>query len=253
MPNSHQEWVNIAEDFEKRWQFPNCIGALDGKHVSIVRPKNAGSTFYNYKKAHSINLMVLADSNYKIIYFDVGSRGRSSDGGVFKNCSFFKSINQLNIPPMRTLPNSNNPILMPFVIVADNAFSLTNFLMKPYSSHDLTQRQKIFNYRISRARRVVENTFGIMANRFRILKTSINLKLTTIKICIAAVCALHNFLLTEKSSEYYLDSPSTVNVQSNNTNEDYLNASADARETRERFEEYFNSEQGSVPWQYDAI
>lgn len=93
--------------------------------------------------------MVLADAYYKIIYFDVGARGRSHDAGVFNNCSLFKSLDKLNIPPPQALPNSN--ISTPFVIVADDAFALKCYLMKPYSFRDISDRQKIYNYRLSRA------------------------------------------------------------------------------------------------------
>ena len=46
---SEVEWHTIADDFFVRWNFPNCIGAIDGKHVMIQCPVNSGSLFYNYK------------------------------------------------------------------------------------------------------------------------------------------------------------------------------------------------------------
>ena len=49
-PSSKEEWRKIAEEFETSWNFPNCIGAIDGKHIVIQAPPRSGSTYFNYKK-----------------------------------------------------------------------------------------------------------------------------------------------------------------------------------------------------------
>lgn len=48
LPNE-SEWQNLSEDFQNMWDLPNCVGAIDGKHVAITCPPNSGSLFYNYK------------------------------------------------------------------------------------------------------------------------------------------------------------------------------------------------------------
>ncbi|GFQ71562.1 hypothetical protein TNCT_655831 [Trichonephila clavata] len=56
---STDEWSKIAQDYNDKWNMPNCIGSIDGKHYRIQRPCNAGSLFYNYKDVHSIVLLML--------------------------------------------------------------------------------------------------------------------------------------------------------------------------------------------------
>ena len=62
---TEDRWKEIAEGFQNRTQFPNCLGAIDGKHVRIRKPAMSGSLFYNYKNYYSIVLLAIADANYK--------------------------------------------------------------------------------------------------------------------------------------------------------------------------------------------
>ena len=87
----------MATDFEEKWNFPNCIGAIDGKHVIMKCPSNAGSRFFNYKKTHSIVLLAVCGPDYEVIYADVGANGRVSDGGVWNKCSLLSGISDGSI------------------------------------------------------------------------------------------------------------------------------------------------------------
>ena len=145
------------------------IGALDGKHVKIRQPACSGSKFFNYKHSFSIVLLVLADANYKFLFVDVRSQGRCSDGGIFHESDLKKALdsNAVNIPEPQPLTGRTEPF--PFVVLADDAFPLKFNLMKPFPQRNLTREQRIFNYRLSRSRRCIENAFGIMSNRFRVM------------------------------------------------------------------------------------
>ena len=92
VPSSAEEWLEIAEKFSERWQFPNCLGAIDGKHIVMQPPPEAGSYFYNYKHTHSIVLLAVAGPDYECTYVDVGTNGRVSDGGIWNKCSLSKAI-----------------------------------------------------------------------------------------------------------------------------------------------------------------
>ena len=141
LPNTTEEWEIIEHETLRLRQFPNCIGAADGKHVAILHPSNSGSEFYNYKGFFSIVLLGIVDYNYKFIFADVGCQGRISDGGGYRNSFFYKATqeNLLDLPPDKPLPVSNNPYYdsqntepMPYVFLADDAFPLGKHCLKPY-------------------------------------------------------------------------------------------------------------------------
>ena len=74
-PN-RKKWLNIAEDFQLNSHFPNCLGALDGKHIRVEKPANAGATCKNYKKFHSLILMAMCDSKRRFTWFNFGDFGK---------------------------------------------------------------------------------------------------------------------------------------------------------------------------------
>ena len=106
-PSSAEEWLEISAKFEERWKFRNCIGALDGKHIVMQPPPEAGSHFFNYKHTHSIVLLAVAGPDYECLYADVGTNGRASHGGVWSKCSLAKALENgeiNNLPPPKCLP-----------------------------------------------------------------------------------------------------------------------------------------------------
>ena len=63
-PKDLQEWREIVKDFENKWNFSNCLGAVDGKHViyTSVLPM-VGLYITTTKKFHSVVLMAVVDAN----------------------------------------------------------------------------------------------------------------------------------------------------------------------------------------------
>ena len=197
-PTNAKQWKGIADEFESRWNFPHAIGAIDGKHVVMFAPANQGSSYFNYKKTHSIVLMAACDAKYKFTLVDIGDSGRQSDGSVYANSHLGYAIenNLLGIPTDSKFTNGDR--VLPYVFVADDAFGLKRHMMKPYPSGNLDVPKQIFNYRLSRARRVIENAFGILASRFRVFHKPIIAQVHKVIAITKAAVALHNFLMHEK-------------------------------------------------------
>jgi hypothetical protein len=109
--------------------------------------------------------MAIVDANYCFIYINIGCQGRISDSGVFRNTVFHRKLenNDLYLPQDEALPGRTIPV--PYTLVTDDAFPLTRHTMNPYAT-DLNKGspKRIFNYRLSRARRIVEYAFGLLAS-----------------------------------------------------------------------------------------
>ncbi|XP_058177768.1 putative nuclease HARBI1 [Anopheles ziemanni] len=68
LPSTKEEWLDVSQRFEERWNFPHAIGAIDGKHIHIKAPKHSGSQYFKYKSFHSMVMLALVDSDYKFLY-----------------------------------------------------------------------------------------------------------------------------------------------------------------------------------------
>lgn len=99
LPRPTQDtWKEVAQGF---WNFPNCLGAIDGKHIRIQAPPLSGSQFFNYKKTFSIVLLALVDADYRFWIIQVGDLGRTSDGGVYARSDLGRGMetSTLHVPP----------------------------------------------------------------------------------------------------------------------------------------------------------
>lgn len=164
----------------------------------------------------------------------------------------------MNFPKASNLPNTD--IKIPYMILGDEAFPLLNNLMKPYPRDQSTvdATKAIFNYRLSRARRVVENAFGILSNTFRIFHSPICLSLDTIDDLIVSACILHNLIIDSKrvdekfTAEASNNYSNPISLEEENETIDNDTYISDPKAIRDKLREYFNSS-GSVLWQMNSI
>ncbi|XP_072170034.1 uncharacterized protein [Diadema setosum] len=140
--------------------------------------------------------MALVDSKYQFLWIDVGGVGHQSDAQIYNNSELKECIDAgtLGIPDPAPLPHNDDDHPMPYFFVGDDAFAMRTYMMKPYGRRNLDQQQKIFNYRLSRARRVVENAFGILALRFQCFLGQMRQEPDTVRLLVEAAIMLHNLI-----------------------------------------------------------
>ena len=254
---SEDKWKSIVDEFYKRLNFSNCIGVLDGKHVMIQCPFNSGSLFYNYKSHFSIVLLAVASADYRFVMVDVGSCGSSNDSGVLNHTTFFKIIRNknLDVSPSQQLPNDTEETHIPHVLLGYEAFPLRCNLMRPSARNALTNERHIFNYRLSRARRVVENAFGILANCWKIYHHHIYLNPNNVTTVVKATVVLHNILMlpNDKVHTDIIDNRGKIfDDMFEDLTKQGNSPATTSNDVRNYFTDYFNIDCGSVEWQNDC-
>lgn len=258
-PESAEDWKLISANFWQKWQFPFCLGALDGKHIVMMKPWNSGSLYFNYKGTCSIVLMALVDANLQFIAIDTGSYGRNSDGGIFSRSPLGKRFAQgtFNFPSADHFPGFEHIGEVPYVAVGDEAFPLLQNLLRPFPGRALTWDKQVFNYRLSRARRIVENAFGILAARWRVFHSKMAVAPKNTNAVVKAACVLHNMLQRSSTPAMITtllhDAPDLSNAEGLR---DLQNVGYHGRNyavtIRNRYKQFFN-EDDSCPWQNEHV
>ena len=267
-PTTPDDWLQISNKFRQKWNFPHVCGALDGKHIACRCPPKSGSQYYNYKGFYSIVLMALVDADYKFIWAGVGSTGAASDAQIYNNSELKELVEDglLGLPPPDPLPHDTQDV--PYFFLGDDAFALRETMMKLYSQRGLNNEERIYNYRISRARRVVENAFGILANHFQVLLTTMQHLPSTVKIIVKACIVLHNLMRIRYPGlqNQQLDRPENLNAdfvpgawrQGKNLEDTHTlvgsnTSTKKVKKLRNLLKHWVNSEAGSVACQEQMI
>uniref|UniRef100_A0A1I7YPK6 DDE Tnp4 domain-containing protein n=1 Tax=Steinernema glaseri TaxID=37863 RepID=A0A1I7YPK6_9BILA len=258
-------WLDRAAEFEQRWDFPHCIAAVDGKHFSITAPpKVLRSLYFNYEKFTSVTGLAWVDAYCRFVILEIGSPGRCSDAQIYKTSECAKHFTDgvYDVPAPSTYSNRT----LPYVVVGDQGFGLSPILMRPFNmreaAKDRTKHE--FNKRLSRARRVTENCFGVLVNRFRVLRGTLETSPNESTRLICALALLHNWIKTremetnrtledeeegeeeqlgnyEDYEEYGDESTSSASTQNSSTRE--------GARVRNTFRSLFSSDEGRLHWQ----
>lgn len=186
-----EKLAEVVDGFSQSFGFPQCAGAIDGCHIPITPPALNHTDYYNRKGWYSVILQAVVDHRYLFTDINVGWPGSVHDARVLANSSLFEKAEEGLIfgGQEREIEGCNVPVFL----IGDSAYPLLKWLLKPFPDNEhLTDERKNFNYRLSRARIVVENTFGRLKARWRRLMKKNDMYIGNVQHVIAACCILHN-------------------------------------------------------------
>ncbi len=146
-------------------------------------------------------LKTICDARYCFTFVSIGSYRGENDSSVFQQSDLGRAFDQL--PTKLGIPGGSTygGRTMPYVLIGDDIFPLKPWLIKPYPGKKLQKEQRVFNYRLSRARRTIENAFGILAARWKIFQRPIKANVHLVDDTTGACLCLHNYLrLTENAN-----------------------------------------------------
>lgn len=236
-----------ADEFYEKFNFPNCAGCIDGKYIRIKCPSGSGHKFYNFL------LQVVADVNYKFTCVDIGGYSELDDVGTFTFSTLYNDLEKglLKLPECAQIPNST--VKLPYVLLGDVGYPLKPYLMKPYVQRDLSNEQKVFNSRLTEARKSVRTALGLMASKWKLFTSCMQSHPDRANLIIKCICLLHNIVIDREgvsqtdlaaleTSKYQ----SSMNVRSRSNNR-YTHHSGDIREA---FKTFINCNERFITGQY---
>ena len=180
-----------VEGFQNTWGVPQCCGAIDGSHIPISAPVMNHTDYYNRKGFYSVVVQAVVDYKYKFLDVYTGWPGSVHDARVFAHSSLFNlGVDNKLLPNTRRVIEGTE---VPLYLIGDSAYPLLTWLMKPFPHNEsLSMEQRTYNYRICRARIVVENAFGRLKARWRRLLKRLDADVEKIPAIITTCCILHN-------------------------------------------------------------
>ena len=212
-------------------------------------------------------LLAICDAKYCFSLVDIGSYGRDNDAAIFNESELGKAFSRgaFHLPDAVQV---NSDCSVPAVLNADDIFALKRWLMKPYPGKNLSLEERVFNYRLSRAQRTIENAFGIMSAKWRIYRHPINAKPSKVEDIIKATVCLHNYLRLMDGAHYlptgFVDNESNSGIiipgdwRREVTDQSCMVNLSKSRSNRPVFDantlkNYFNSETSSLSWQLEYV
>ena len=172
---------------------PGCVGALDGICVKIMKPKRHENPalFYCRKGFYAVPVQALVDSDYIFRFCSATCTGATHDALAYSVSGLKREIDK-------------GVLLGMFYIVGDEAYTLSNYLITPCSKSNADVDQDNFNFFQSSMRMHIEQAFGMLVARWRILRGGLQYSVSISTKIICLLMKLHNFVLQNDTSKSFL-------------------------------------------------
>lgn len=242
--------LSVAEKYFDKWNFPNCLGGIDGKLLNVQRTVVQN----NFKKKLTLQFMmqIVADADNKIISSHLYYSGNSSAGASFIQSPLYSLMESYDpeIPEPISLPLTTDDIQVPYVFLGNEEFPLLPHLMRPYTdAKHISDEERIFNYRLNRALHCVEKTLTMMLSKWRLLSETLDEEETNPIKILKTICLLHNLLMEREINVSYVNGGvEGLRTEMPRFTTMHSTFSDEAFDIREIYRDYFSGD-GSLTWQ----
>ncbi|KAM3407870.1 hypothetical protein ACQJBY_001293 [Aegilops geniculata] len=186
-----------------RWYpyFKDCIGAIDGTHVTARVPRSKSAAYRGRKHYTSQNVLAAVDFDLKFTYVLAGWEGSAHDANILTDS--MSRPDGINILDGKFYLGDAGYACRPGILPP---FRKTRYHLNEFSGRNYPRTaQELFNLRHSSLRVTIERAFGVVKNRLKILDQKPFHPYSTQVKLVLACCILHNWILQWGFDEHMLE------------------------------------------------
>ena len=192
-----QRLLETEADFRALCGLPGVLGAIDGTHITISKPRYAPGDYYYFKSGgYTLNCQAVVDSKKRFLDLFLGMLGSTNDSRVLRRSTLYQKTMHNTLWETTSFQGFS-----PFLL-GDSGYPLLPWLMVPHPGHvNMPVADRLFNKKLRRGCCVVENAFGILKQSFRELFVKSDLQVTFLPNVIMCCAILHNLVLGQSTTE----------------------------------------------------